>query len=130
MMASPYTPEHPTVPLDQFRWPKPINIFLVAMIFGSAGLLAFGSEDYLRRQFTPKAIELRDWISLPYLQGLFKITGAVHAVECLYVFSVCQRRGWYSPLNTLKWIASTSLFGYTSIRELNNHAKDVYQTKL
>ncbi|CAO3702400.1 unnamed protein product [Rhizopus stolonifer] len=129
MMATPYTPENPSVPLDTFYLPRPFFMITLGFGMGALGLLSYASDDYLKRQFPNQVLEFRHTIGQSLIRRVMDVIWAVHALEGMYVLTSCLRRGWYGPINIFKWIASTLVFGYSSVQQLKKHAKDVYEFK-
>ncbi|KAG1455228.1 hypothetical protein G6F46_008262 [Rhizopus delemar] len=128
MMATAYTPENPTVPLDSFYMPRPIPMLMIGFGMGATALFAYASDDYLKRQFPIQIFELRKMIGQSLSRRVMDSILVIHVVECAYALATCLRRGWYGPVNTIKWVVSTFIFGIGSMRQLKQHAKDVYNT--
>ncbi|CEI92494.1 hypothetical protein RMCBS344292_06750 [Rhizopus microsporus] len=129
MMASVYTPSEPLVPLDSFYLPRPAAMISVGLALGTGALLAYSSDAYLKRQFPAQVMEIRNTIGQKQLRSIMNVAIAIHTLETIYTFITCWRRGWYGPINTAKWLMSTFIFGFGSLQQLKQHAKDVYSFK-
>lgn len=120
-----YTPPQPQVALDSFYLPKTASMLVVGFVVGMVGVLGCSSDAYLQRQFPAQVFELRNMIGPDLAFKLWKGLVVGHLGESLYTFTTCLHRGWYGPVNTIKWTASSLLFGFASIKQLNIHARDV-----
>lgn len=115
----------PTVPLDVF-YPAD-SFWQLAILFGlsSNALLGYGSEEHLQ-QFMPSFVmSIRQFLTPALIRNIFKTATAIHLFEGSVAFAICLERKWYSPINVLKWTASTALFGFASMTKLIGHGKKV-----
>ncbi|GAA5801219.1 hypothetical protein HPULCUR_006662 [Helicostylum pulchrum] len=120
-----YTPPQPQVPLNSFYLPQTSLMTTVGFSLGMVAVLAYCSDDYLQRQFPTQVLELRNTIGSQLIQKIWKTLVVVHLAESTFTLVTCIHRGWYSPLNTIKWTLSTMLFGFGSLLQLKKHARDV-----
>ncbi|KAG2197960.1 hypothetical protein INT47_002987 [Mucor saturninus] len=120
-----YTPPQPQVPLDTFYSPPTPVMCVMGLAVGMIGVFTYASDAYLQRQFPAQVLGLRNTFGPELVLKITKGVIAVHLAESLYTLTVCLHRGWYGPVNTLKWVASTFLCGVASIQQLNRHAKHV-----
>lgn len=120
-----YTPPQPQVPLNTFYVPERKTVIIIGatLIFGT--IFSYSSDEYLKRQFPIQVLELRNRIGKGFVTKFWNGLLAVHVAEAAYTFLTCLRRGWYSPLNTIKWTLSSALFGIGSLKQLSKHARDV-----
>ena len=124
-----YTPPQPQVPLNSFYLPENKIMLPVGVGLGVIALLAYGSDDYLKRQFPAQVLQLRNKVGVELIHKIWKGLAIVHLSEGAYTFVTCIHRGWYSPINTIKWTLSSILFGVGSIKLLKKHANDVAGVK-
>lgn len=124
-----YTPENPIVPLNSFYLPRQNDMLSVGVLLGGLALITYTSDDYLKRQLPSFVLSLRNTIGRDLLLKICKGLVVVHSGEALYALLTCFRRGWYSPINTIKWTLSTFVFGIGSLKQLSKHAKDVSGSK-
>lgn len=124
-----YTPEEPNVPLNMFYLPRNSDMLNVGVLLGALVVLSHTSDDYLKRQFPPFVLTLRNSIGRNVLRQIWNGLVVIHAGESAFALITCIRRGWYSPLNTFKWTLSTFLFGIGSLSQLRKHANDVLGSK-
>lgn len=124
-----YTPPQPQVPLNSFYLPENKIMLPVGIGLGVIALLAYGSDDYLKRQFPAQVLQLRNKVGVELIHKIWKGLAIVHLSEGAYTFVTCIHRGWYSPINTIKWTLSSILFGVGSIKLLKKHANDVAGVK-
>ena len=120
-----YTPPQPQVPLNSFYLPETKSMLAVGVGLTLVALIANSSDAYLARQFPSQVLALRNKIGQGLLQTIWNGLVVVHLAEGAYQFVACVRRGWYSPLNTIKWTLSTILFGVGSLKQFKKHANDV-----
>lgn len=120
-----YTPPQPQVPLNSFYLPESKELIVVGASLLAYAVFANSSEDYLKRQFPSAVSELRNKIGAELVLKIWNGLVVVHLAEGAYTLLTCLRRGWYSPLNTVKWTLSSILFGFGSLKQLKKHAKDV-----
>lgn len=120
-----YTPPQPQVPLNSFYLPKTRAMLTVGLSLAAAAVFANSSDDYLKRQFPSQVLELRNKIGADLVLNIWNGLVVVHLAEGAYALLTCLRRGWYSPLNTIKWTLSAILFGVGSLKQLKKHANDV-----
>lgn len=100
-------------------------MLVVGFVVGVTAVFGCSSDDYLRRQFPTQVLELRNMIGSEIALKCWKGLVFLHLSESLYTLVTCLHRSWYSPLNTIKWTASSLLFGIRSIQQLNRHARHV-----
>ncbi|KAI8647960.1 hypothetical protein BD408DRAFT_5220 [Parasitella parasitica] len=124
-----YTPPEPQVPLNSFYLPKNRAMIIVGVGMGVITLLAWGTDDYFQRQFPAQVLQLRNKLGPVLICNLWKVLAAVHLIEGSYALATCIRRGWYSPMTTVKWTLSSLIFGIGSLRQLKKHAHDVAGVK-
>lgn len=105
--------------------PKTRDMFVVGSVIGFGAIFAFSSNEYLQRQFPAQVLALRNKVGKELAMKVWKGVFFVHLVEGAYTLLTCIRRGWYSPMNTIKWTLSSVLFGFGSLKKLNKHASDV-----
>lgn len=117
--TSVYTPPESPVALDVF-YAVPISEQLrVGLLFGTVAVIGYGSRSSL-----PSI--LRDKAGLQSAaRTVFRALVAIHVLEGFLALATCLRRRWYSPLNVLKWTASTTVFGVFSFKLLKKHARQV-----
>jgi hypothetical protein len=92
---------------------------------GIVGVLGLTTNDYLKRQFPSQVLELRNRIGQDVFRKLWNGIVVIHLGEGAYTLLTCVHRGWYSPINTIKWTLSSILFGFGSLKQLKKHANDV-----
>lgn len=100
-------------------------MIMVGSAIGIVAISAYSSDDYLQRQFPVQVLALRNKIGKELLTKVWKGLVFVHLVEGACTLLACIRRGWYSPINTIKWTLSSVLFGVGSLKQLKKHANDV-----
>lgn len=120
-----YTPPQPEVPLNSFYLPRTPAMVSIGLAVSMVAVIANGSDAYLQRQFPNQVFELRKLILSPLGMKMMKGLAIVHLAEGAYTLLTCIHRGWYSPLNTMKWTLSSTLFGIGSLIQLKKHARDV-----
>ncbi|KAI8146393.1 hypothetical protein BJV82DRAFT_534812 [Fennellomyces sp. T-0311] len=120
-----YTPPEPPVPLDVY-YPVPLRKAIsVGIVIGLPALLGYASDASLAH--APFLLNLREEYALRgIMQSVFRILVVTHAAEAAGVLIACLRRGWYGPVNTLKWTISTFFFGFESWLLLRKHARQVH----
>ncbi|KAF1801254.1 hypothetical protein V8B55DRAFT_1389761 [Mucor lusitanicus] len=120
-----YTPPEPQVSLNSFYLPESKIMWSVGFGLSALALLACSSDAYLQRQFPAQVLAFRDKLGAELLYKIWKGAVIIHLAEGAYTFITCVRRGWYSPVNTIKWTLSSLLFGFGSLKQLKKHANDV-----
>lgn len=100
-------------------------MLMAGILLSSVGLFAFGSDGYLKRQFPSQVLELRNKWGQALMSKIWNGLMVLHLGEASYTLLTCLHRGWYSPLNIVKWTLSSLLFGVGSLQQLKKHAKDV-----
>ncbi|KAI7901987.1 uncharacterized protein BX663DRAFT_95834 [Cokeromyces recurvatus] len=120
-----YTPSQPHVPLNSFYLPDTNSMLMIGTFIGLLTLFTYTSDDYLERQFPLQLLQVRTKIGTELLSKCFKGLTVLHLCEGTFTLLTCIGRGWYSPLNTLKWTLSSIFFGVGSLKQLKKHAEDV-----
>lgn len=120
-----YTPPQPQVPLDSFYLPPAPTMCVTVFVAGMVGIFTYASDAYLLRQFPSQVLGLRNTLGPESVLKFTKGVIVAHLAESFYTFVTCLHRGWYGPINTLKWTTSSLMFGISSIQQLKKHAKRV-----
>ncbi|KAI7877987.1 hypothetical protein K492DRAFT_165369 [Lichtheimia hyalospora FSU 10163] len=102
-----YTPPDPPVPLDVFY---PVSLRDAVGVIIVFLIPTFGLRN-------PRF----ESISRTVLKVLF----IAHGVEGTLALLTCIGRGWYNPINVLKWTLSTTIFGFRSLGLLSKHGRQV-----
>ncbi|KAI8333222.1 hypothetical protein BD560DRAFT_415029 [Blakeslea trispora] len=89
------------------------------------GLLAYGSESFLQAYMPQSIMTIRDTITPQYTRVIFQCALFAHLGESLVSLGICLKRGWYSPLNVLRWTGYTFIYGFPILTSLLNHGKQV-----
>jgi hypothetical protein len=105
--------------------PETHDMMMVGSAIGVVALLAYSSDDYLQRQFPVQVLALRNKVGKELITKVWKGLVFVHLAEGAYTLLTCVRRGWYNPMNMIKWTLSSVLFGIGSLKQLKKHASDV-----
>jgi hypothetical protein len=106
-------------PADRF-WQLAISFGL-----GSNALLGYGSEELLQQVLPSFAMSIREYLTPGLIRNIFQVAVVIHLLEASVALNICLKRGWYSPLNILKWTGSTALYGFASMSKLVGHGKKV-----
>ncbi|GAN06916.1 hypothetical protein MAM1_0141d06406 [Mucor ambiguus] len=114
-----------SIPLDVFYPADRFWQFAIAVGMGSTALLGYASDEFLARLLSSPVVSFRNYLTPDLIQSIFKWASVIHAAEGVIALGICLKRGWYSPKNTLKWTASTTLYGVASMSKLLGHGKKV-----
>lgn len=107
------------IPADR-RWQTAIAVGL-----GTNALLGYASDDFLSRLFPSFVLAFRNYLGQGLIRSIFRWAVVLHLVEGSIGLLICLKRGWYSPVNVLKWTTSTLLYGFASLMKLSEHGKKV-----
>ncbi|KAI8639686.1 hypothetical protein BD408DRAFT_420916 [Parasitella parasitica] len=119
----------PSVPLDVFYPADRFWQTAIAVGLGVNALLGYASDEFLSRLFPSFVASFRNYLTPQLIQSIFNWAAAVHAVEGLVALGICLKRGWYSPVNILKWTVSTTLYGGASMIKLLGHGNKVKRAR-
>lgn len=119
------TDEITPVPTDVFYPADRFWQTTIALGMGANALLGYGSDDLLSRLFPSFILTFRNYLSAELIQSIFRWAVVTHVVEGVVALGICLKRGWYSPVNIMKWTGSTVLYGFASMSKLLGHAKKV-----
>ncbi|OBZ89510.1 hypothetical protein A0J61_02444 [Choanephora cucurbitarum] len=89
------------------------------------GLLGYGSEEFLHTYVPSFLLTVRDYLTPQLTRSILHWAVVTHLGESVVALTICLKRGWYSPLNILRWTGSTFLYGFASMSKLMKHGKQV-----